>query len=114
MINALDDVDSSDTFEATEVMVAQDADLTGTIGTITITNKVQQLTVPGGVDADIENNIPSSTSDFYSAIVAATSVGAINGAAYTADASGEWVEVGAANGGAADDYDAHEITVYIA
>ena len=110
--NAMDDVECSEVFEATELMVAQDSDLTGTIGTITITNKVQQLTVPAAVDADIENNIPSSTSDFYSAIVAATSVGAINGASYTADASSEWVEVG--DSGAEDDYDAHEITVYIA
>ena len=57
---------------------------------------------------------PDTSAGAYAAFAAATSVGAINGASYTADASSEWVEVGAANGGAADDYDAHEITVYIA
>ena len=47
MDNAFDDVSGNTTLAGgTETMVAQDADLSGTIGTITVTNKTQQLTVP--------------------------------------------------------------------
>ena len=115
MDNAFDDVSGNTTLAGgTETMVAQDADLSGTIGTITVTNKTQQLTVPAGVDAAIANAKPETASDYFSGIVAATSVGAINGASYTADASGEWVEIGAASGGAADTMNEEELIVYIA
>jgi hypothetical protein len=114
MNNAFDDVGGSTTYTATEVMVAQDADLSGTIGTITVTNKVQQLTVPAGVDTAIINAIPETAADFMPGIVAATSVGAVNGASYTADASGEWIEIGGASGGAINTMNEEEMIVYIA
>ncbi len=115
MDNAFDDVSGNTTLAGgSETMVAQDADLSGTIGTITVTNKTQQLTVPAGVDTAIANAKPETASDYFSGIVAATSVGAINGASYTADASGEWVEIGAASGGAADTMNEEELIVYIA
>ena len=75
---------------------------------------MQQLTVPAGVDTAIINAIPETAADFMPGIVAATSVGAVNGASYTADASGEWIEIGGASGGAINTMNEEELIVYIA
>ena len=65
-------------------------------------------------DTAIANAKPETASDYFSGIVAATSVGAVNGGSYTAHASGEWIEIGAHLGGAANTLNPDEYIVYIA
>ena len=102
MTNAVDDSGgNSNLSEAAEIMGRNSTLVAGTIGTVTIVNKTQQLTTETLV-ADVTASVTTlGASDSFGAIVAATDVGAVNGAGDPA-ATKNAVVIGR-NGGAADD-----------
>ena len=100
--NAIDDIGNNNVLsDANEIMVRNHALVAGTVGTVTIVNKTQQLTTETLV-ADVTAGVTTlGANDSFGAIVAATDVGAVNGAGDPA-ATLNSVTVGR-NGGAAND-----------
>lgn len=112
--NAIDDSGGNDDLaEADEIMVRNDALMAGTIGTVTIVNKAQQLST-SALQADITATVEvETTSDALSGIVAATDVGAVNGGADPAASKNAVVVGNAVTGGTALDVETGEFIVYI-
>jgi len=112
MQNAIDDIGGNkDLAEALELMVRNHSLVAGTIGTVTIVNKTQQLTTETML-ASVKTATVATNSDSFAGIVAATDVGAVNGAGDPA-ASLNSVTVGRFGGGADDKIVAGEYIVYI-
>ncbi len=108
-----DDGTNSNLSEAGELMVRNDNELKGTIGTITILNKTVQLGTE--FNADISTGFTVSNDDEnWSGIVAATAMGNINGQAAPATSLEAYL-IGAETGGGANDSTiaAGEIVAYI-
>jgi hypothetical protein len=111
--NAVDDVGGNKNLsEANEIMVRNNAVVAGTVGTVTIVNKTQQLTTETMVASVTASVTTLANSDSFGAIVAATDVGAVNGAGDPA-ATKNAVVVGRAAGAADNVLTSGEYLVYI-
>jgi hypothetical protein len=81
MQNAIDDIGGNKALaEVNEIMIRNNAVVAGTVGTVSIVNKTQQLTTETMVASVTASVTTLANSDSFGAIVAATDVGAVNGA----------------------------------